>query len=64
MMIDAMIEFAVIIALPLYLLTEAGKRLDASTGHHFFVIIGILAALALSAAMIGVRINQFRKKLK
>ena len=58
------IEFAVLLALPLLAFIYAGKWLDAKTNHHFFVIIGILAALALSAYMIYRKISDLKNFLK
>jgi uncharacterized protein (DUF697 family) len=58
------LEFAVMIALPLIGGILGGKWLDTRTGHHFFVIIGILTALALSSYMIYKKILQVKEMMK
>ncbi len=64
LLIEAGTEFAVIIALPLVGFILLGKWLDAKYQHHFFVVIGILAALALSSYMIYKKIKQIKDLLK
>jgi len=61
MLFEMGIEFAVILALPLIAFILGGKWLDAKTNHHFFVIIGILLALALSSYMIYRKIKELKK---
>lgn len=58
------IDFAVILALPLLVFIYAGKWADSKYGTKFFVIIGILLALALSTYMIYKKIDTLRKMLK
>ena len=64
MLFELGIEFALIIALPLIAFIYTGKWLDNKTNHHFFVIIGILLALALSSYMIYRKILDVKKMLK
>lgn len=63
-LMEAGIEFAIIIAVPLISLILAGKWLDSRQGTHFYVVIGILLALGLSAAMIYKKIKEIDKLLK
>ena len=63
-MAEAGLEFAVMIALPLLGGIYGGKWLDQKTQHHFFIIIGILASLALSAMLVHRKINQIKNLLK
>ena len=64
MLFELGVEFAFIIALPLLAFIYGGKWLDAKTGHNFYVIIGILLAIALSSYMIYRKIVEVRNMMK
>lgn len=64
LLIEAGIEFALMIALPLGLLVFLGKKLDTKYGSHFFVISGIFLALGLSSYLIYKKINEYKNLLK
>ena len=64
MLFELGIEFAFIIALPLLVFIYAGKWADAKTNHHFYVIIGILLALALSCYMVYRKIVDVKNMMK
>lgn len=63
-LIESGIEFAVMLGLPLYLFILLGKWLDAKYQTKFFVLAGILLALALSSAMVYKKIRQVEKLFK
>ena len=63
-LIEAGLEFAVILALPLGLFVYLGKKLDTKYNTHLFVILGLFLALGLSSYMIYKKINQYKKLLK
>lgn len=63
LMMEAGFEFAFLIAAPLIAGIFAGKWLDAKTNHHFFVIIGILAGLAITALTIYRRILDYKRMM-
>ena len=60
LLFEAGIEFAILIAAPLVAGIFAGQWLDAKTNHGFFVIIGILAGLAVSCLAIYKRIKDYK----
>ena len=64
MVVELGLEFAFMLLVPLLAFIYGGKWLDAKTSHHFFVIIGILLALALSSYLIYRKINEIRNMLK
>lgn len=64
MLFELGLEFAVMLALPLFAFIYGGKWLDRKTNHHFFVIIGILLALTLSWYLVFKKINKVTKLLK
>lgn len=64
MLFEVGIEFAVMIALPLIGGILGGKWLDVKTGHRFYVIVGILGAIALSSFMISKKIMDLKKMMK
>lgn len=64
LLIEAGTEFAVMIGLPLIGFIYLGRWLDTRYHHRFFVIIGILAALALSSLMIYKKIKRIKDLLK
>lgn len=61
---EAGLEFAGYIAIPLIGLVLLGRWLDRKYNHHFFVLIGMFLALALSSYIIYKRINAMKKLLK
>ena len=63
-LMEAAIEFAIIIALPLLAFIFLGRWLDTKFNHHFFVLIGLFVALALSSLMIWRKIKDYQKLLK
>jgi Putative F0F1-ATPase subunit Ca2+/Mg2+ transporter len=54
------LDFAAYLAVPLLVFIYAGKWLDARYNHHFFVIIGIFVALALSWYLIFKKIKAIK----
>ena len=64
LMLEAGIEFAFLIALPLTGGDYAGKWLDTKTNHHFFVVLGILLGLAVTAIAVYKRILDYKRMLK
>jgi hypothetical protein len=58
------VEFGFIIVLPLLGFGYLGKYLDNRYGKEFFVLIGILLALAASGIWFYKRINELLKDLK
>ena len=64
LMLEAGMEFAVLIALPLIAGIFAGKWLDGKYHHNFFVIVGILFGITVSSFAIYKRINELRKLIK
>jgi positive regulator of sigma E activity len=54
------IDFAAYLAIPLLVFIYAGKWLDTRYNHHFFVIIGIFVALALSWYLIFKKIKAIK----
>ena len=64
LMFEAGMEFAFLIAVPLIGGIFAGKWLDQKYNHHFFVIIGILTGIAVSAIAIYKRILDYKGMLK
>ena len=64
MMAELGLEFAFIIGIPLLGFIYLGKWLDTKYQHHFFVIIGLLLALALSSFTIYKRILAANNMLK
>lgn len=64
LLIEAGTEFAVMIGFPLGGFILLGKWLDNKYQHHFFVVVGIFCALALSSYMIYKKIKQVRNLLK
>ena len=64
MLAEMGIEFALILALPLLAFIYAGKWADAKYGTKYFVIIGILLAIALSSYMIYRKIIALKNFLK
>ncbi len=64
LMLEAGIEFAFLIAAPLLAGVLVGKWLDDKYHHNFFVIIGILAGLAITCFAIYKRIIDYKKMLK
>ncbi len=64
MVLNLAMEFGFLIAIPLILFVLAGRWLDNKYQHHFFVVIGIFAALAISTLLIGRRISEIRKRLR
>jgi len=63
LMMEAGVEFAVLIGGPLILGVLAGKWLDTKYNHNFFVIIGILLGLTISCIAVYKRIFELKKKL-
>ena len=59
-LLDFGLEFAIMIALPLIIFIYAGKWLDARQHTKYWVIVGILTALALSTFSIAKKINSIR----
>ena len=64
LMVEAGLEFAVILAGPLIGFIFLGRWLDNKFNHHFFVLIGILLAIPLSGYMIYKRTLEYKKYLK
>lgn len=58
------IEFAFIIIVPLLIFVYLGKFLDARYGKHFFAIIGILLALAVSSIWFYRIIKKLAEEIK
>jgi Putative F0F1-ATPase subunit Ca2+/Mg2+ transporter len=54
------LDFALYLALPLLAFIYAGKWLDTKYNRHFFVIIGIFIALALSWYLIFKKIKNIK----
>jgi undecaprenyl pyrophosphate phosphatase UppP len=63
LMMEAGVEFAFLIGVPLILGVLAGKWLDNRYNHNFFVIIGILLGLGLSCESIYIRIKDYKRIL-
>jgi hypothetical protein len=63
LMLEAGVEFAFLIAAPLVAGLWAGKWLDNKYNQNFYVIVGILLGLTVSAMAIYKRINNFKKIL-
>ena len=59
-----LVDFAFYLAIPLLCFIYAGKWLDKRTNHHFFVLIGILLALALSSYLIYRKIKEIKDLMK
>lgn len=59
-LIEIGFDFAAYIAAPLLIFIYGGKWLDARYNTHFFVIIGILLALALSCLLIYRKIKTIK----
>lgn len=64
LMLEAGTEFVFLIAVPLIAGVLAGKWLDNKYNHHFFVIIGILLGIAVSAIAVYKRIMDYKRMLK
>ena len=64
LMVEAGMEFAVLIALPLIAGIFAGKWLDGKYHHNFFVIVGILFGIVVSSFAIYKRINELKRLIK
>jgi hypothetical protein len=64
LMLEAGTEFAFLIAAPLIAGLFAGKWLDKKYNQHFFIIIGILLGLTITAIAIYQRIKDYKKLLK
>ena len=65
MLIEAGIEFAVIIGMPLWIFIYLGQRLDShfNTGY-MWALVGIFAALFVSGLVIYRRILYYKSLLK
>ena len=63
MLLEAGIEFALIIAAPLIAFVYLGKKLDAHYNTKYLVILGIFIAIFISSMGIWSRIKQFKKLL-
>ncbi len=61
LMMEAGIEFAVLIGGPLIAGVYAGKWLDSKLHHNFFVIIGILAGLGVTIFAIYKRVKAYQE---
>lgn len=59
-LIDLGLEFAVYIALPLFVFIYLGKWADGKLHTKFFVIIGIFLALGLSSYLIYKKIKEIK----
>ena len=64
LMLEAGTEFAFLIAVPLIGFILLGRWLDNTYHHHFFVIIGIFAALIVSATGIWKRIKALQEVMR
>ncbi len=62
-LVDAGIEFALMIALPLLIFVFIGKRYNL-LHSVIYVIIGLLLSFSVTSLTIGRKINEIRKKLK
>jgi len=64
LMLEAGMEFALLIAVPLIGFLLLGKWLDAKYHHKYFIIIGILLGITISAMSVWKRIKDYRNMLK
>ena len=58
------VDFAFMIAVPLLAFIYLGKWIDSRYGTKYFVIVGILLALALSVFMIYRKLKEIKNTLK
>ena len=63
LMMEAGVEFAVLIGGPLILGVLAGQWLDNKYHHNFFVIIGILLGIVISCVAVYKRIKDYKQTL-
>jgi F0F1-type ATP synthase assembly protein I len=64
LMLEAGIEFAFLIAVPLIAGLLLGKWLDRKYNQHFFVIVGILLGITITCIAVYQRIKDYKKMLK
>lgn len=58
------VDFALLIAIPLIVFILLGKWADQKFGKNYFIVIGLLTAIAISTLAIYKQINKLSKYIK